>query len=320
MHPSIQVGQYQRYLEDTHPVFYSPPHPISLSSCVYLHNHHSKKNDILFSYKFSEATKFNPLFSADDVDGIKRFLTRRLINGEGNSLLKSIEETRFRPSKKLMDHVYNVIKRKKEYILLNEQLFVYDGLFTCVKKGFHHKKKTIFIVNGGPETGKSVVALNLMSDLLREGINAQYATGSKAFREKLRKVIGTRGGVLFKDFNSYQHAEYNSIDVLICDESHRIREHSHNMYTPNNHRSNRLQIEELINTAKVCVFFIDDGQVLLPTEIGSTKYIIDFASQKDIEINNYKLEIPFRCAGSEADVNWIDSLNWINNWLDDDDT
>ena len=78
---------------------------------------------------------------------------------------------------------------KDEYILIDDQLVVYDKVFACVKKGFHHNKKKILIVNGGPGTGKSVIALNLMSDLLRHGYNAHYATGSRAFTETLRKII-----------------------------------------------------------------------------------------------------------------------------------
>lgn len=274
LHPSVQVGQYRMYLEDTHPSFYSPPDPIALSSCVYLHNHHSQKNDVLFSSKFSDVLKSNPLYTADDFDEIKNFLRNRLKIGEGLSLLSAIEANRFRPSKKLMDHVSGVIKGKAEYVLLDEQLVVYDKVFACIKKGFHHNKKTVLIVNGGPGTGKSVIAINLMADLLRGGYNAHYATGSRAFTETLRKIIGTRGQVQFKYFNSYQTAEFDSVDVLICDEAHRIREYSWSMYTPKANRSNTPQIEELINAAKVCVFLLDDRQVVRPNEVGSKSHII----------------------------------------------
>jgi DNA replication protein DnaC len=122
-----------------------------------------------------------------------------------------------------MDHVGNIIKGKSEYILLDEQLVVYDKVLTCAKKGFHDKQKTAIIIKGGPGTGKSVIAINLMADLLLKGYNSHYATGSKAFTETLRNVIGSRGSSQFRYFNSYTKAESNEIDVLICDESHRIR-------------------------------------------------------------------------------------------------
>ena len=64
--------------------------------------------------------------------------------------------------------------------------------------------------------------------------------------------------VQFKYFNSHGNVEPDTVDVLICDESHRIREYSWSCFTPKHKRTNKLQIEELINAPKVCVFFIDD--------------------------------------------------------------
>ena len=108
---------------------------------------------------------------------------------------------------------------------------IYDKVITCAKKGFHDKKKYAIIIKGGPGTGKSVIAINLMAGLLKDGFNAHYATGSKAFTETLRSVIGTRGSSQFKYFNSYMQSEANAVDVLICDEAHRMRKTSNNMYT-----------------------------------------------------------------------------------------
>src|SRR6185436_762945 len=124
-----------------------------------------------------------------------------------------------------------IIKGQSEYVLLDEQFVVYHKVLACAREGFHDRRKTVLIIKGGPGTGKSVIAINLMSDLLLSGYNAHYATGSKAFTETLRQIVGLRGGVQFKYFNSYGEAELNEIDVLICDESHRIRETSQNRFT-----------------------------------------------------------------------------------------
>ena len=94
-----------------------------------------------------------------------------------------------------MAHVGNIIKGKPEYILLDEQHVVYDKVLSCSKEGFHNKQKTVIIIKGGPGTGKSVIAINLMSDLLSKEYNAHYATGSRAFTETLRRIIGSRGAV-----------------------------------------------------------------------------------------------------------------------------
>jgi uncharacterized protein len=307
LHPSVQVGQYKMYLEDMHPAFYEPPDAIKLNACSYLHNYHHESDDAIYDCKFSEALKHCPTFSADHYDNLASFLKAHLEAGDGYGIMKRAEENRYRPSKKLMQHVGNVIKGKHEYILLDEQLVVYDKVLSIAKKGFHDRKKAVLIVKGGPGTGKSVIAINLMADLLLNDYNAHYATGSRAFTTTLREAIGRRGAPQFKYFNSFEGAENNLIDVLICDESHRIRDYSWSRFTPREQRSNVHQIEELINVAKVSVFFIDDKQVVRPNEVGSVSLIKESAKVRNYETHEYELDVQFRCAGSEAFVAWVNN-------------
>ena len=310
LHPSAQVGQYHHYLADNHTAFHEGPAPVQLKSCAYLHNYYAEEGDPLIDDSFKTLIKQFPTFMADDVPLIKDFLISSLDGGAGQSVLRKIEESKYRPSKKLMQHVSNVIQGQKEYILLDEQYIVYNKVLACAKEGFHDRKKTVIIVKGGPGTGKSVIAINLMSDLLSKSLNAHYATGSKAFTETLRKVIGLRGSAQFKYFNSYAQAQSNEIDVLICDEAHRIRKTSNSRFTPRVQQSNKTQIQELLDASNVSVFFIDDKQVVRPDEIGSSGFITEQAEKNNCRIFEYELEAQFRCAGSDGFV------NWINNTLD----
>jgi len=307
LHPSAQVRQYRMYLEDYHTAFYEDPDPIALSACAYLHNYNYYSEDVLFDSKFTKILKEAPLFTADHVDELTAYLTEKLKMGNGLKILRKIEENRFRPSKKLMKHVGNIIKGNSEYILLDEQLVVYDKVLATAKKGFHDKQKTVLIIKGGPGTGKSVIAINLMADLLLKKYNAHYATGSRAFTETLRKIIGTRGQVQFKYFNSYKSAQENDVDVLICDEAHRIRETSFNWRTPKSERSSVPQIEELLKVSKVSVFFIDDDQVVRPNEIGSVQHIKYHAEKMNCNVLEYELETQFRCSGSDSFIEWVNN-------------
>jgi hypothetical protein len=241
LHPSVQVDRYRTYLQDVHTAF-SEPNPVQLYACTYLHNYNHYTDDVIFSDKFKQALEQDPLFTADDVEKLKAYLVVRLENGEGREVLIRIEQSKYRPSKKLMDHVAGIIRSKSEYTLLDEQLVVYDKVLSSAKLGFHDKQKIVIIVKGGPGTGKSVIALNLMADLLVKGYNAHYATGSRAFTETLRKIIGARGSAQFKYFNSYSLAQPNDIDVLICDEAHRIRLNSYDRFTPKSQRKDVAQI------------------------------------------------------------------------------
>jgi uncharacterized protein len=307
LHPSAQVGFYQMYLQDTHTAFYEGDDYVRLSSCSYLHNYPYDENDVIFAPKFQKLLDEFPIFTADDVNKLTQFLRSKLSKGNGVDILRKIENSKYRPSKKLMDHVGNTIKGKKEYVLLDNQRVIYDKVFAFAREGFHDKRKQVVIVKGGPGTGKSVIALNLLADLSLQGYNTHYATGSRAFTETLRSIIGRRGSVQFKYFNSYTEAEYNEIDVLICDEAHRIRKTSNNRFTKKEKRSDIPQIAEIINAAKVSVFFIDDNQVVRPDEIGSVAYITKYALENGCKVYIEELDAQFRCNGSEGFINWINN-------------
>jgi len=301
LHPSVQVGQYKMYLQDLHPAF-DGKNSIKLDAVSYLHNYTPVKNDELLATKFTEKIKNNPIFCADGVDPFSDYLKDKLSAGGGLPILERVEKTEYKVSKKLMDHVSKTIKEKSEYVLLDEQLIVYDKVFSLVKQGLKKDKKSVVIISGGPGTGKSVIAINLMADLLRAGYDTNYATGSKAFTETLRKKIGARGAVQFKYFNSYMNSKKDILDVLIADEAHRIRETSNNRFTKKEMRSDTPQIEELIKASIIGVFFIDDNQNVRPNETGSAEFIKDTAIKME-----YELEAQFRCSGSDAFVNWINN-------------
>jgi DUF2075 family protein len=307
LHPSVQVGQYSRYLRDAHTAFYEGATPVGVSACAYLHNYTPAEADPLFDSKFSDSLLLFPVFTGSEVEPLCEYLNERLSHGQGMHVLKRVEESTYRPSKKLLDHVVEMIRREPAYHLLDEQLVAFDRVLAEARSGLGSAKKTVIIVKGGPGTGKSVVAINLMATLLKEGFNAQYATGSKAFTETLRKVIGRRGEMQFKYFNSYGTAPPNVVDVLVADEAHRIRESSDGRYTPKTERKRYPQVRELLAAARLPVFLLDDHQVVRPNEIGSADHIRTHALEMGCQIREYELEAQFRCNGSDAFVNWVNN-------------
>lgn len=306
LHPSVQSGQYRQYLVDCHSAFHEGDH-IDLDSCSYLHNYSFHPEDPLMAAQYQRFIANSPVFSKDQVDGLRDYLVERLRGGNGEGLLSRIRDSRFRPSKKLMEHVGTTIREKSQYVLLDEQLLAYDKVWNLVDKGHHHARKHVVLVHGGPGTGKSVIAINLLADLSRKNVSANYATGSRAFTETLRKAIGSRASPLFKYFNSYKDAGPNEIDVLIADEAHRIREKSVSRFMKKADYPKRAQLQELIDVSKISVFLIDDDQVVRPNEIGSADYIRRIAGELGAEIHEYQLEAQFRCMGSDAFVNWVNN-------------
>jgi hypothetical protein len=310
LHPSAQVRQYRDYLADMHTAFYEGMNPILLSACAYLHNYQAQKNDPLFLPQYSAVLDDAPIFAADDVDPLVGYLKHRLEGGNGRPVLDRVEHSRYRPSKKLLDHVAEVIRTEPAFVLLDEQKVVFDRIFGTVTKAHDQRTKNVFLVNGGPGTGKSVLAIQLMAELSRNGRNAQYATGSRAFTKTLHKIVGTRAAGQFRYFHNYGEAAPSEIDVLICDEAHRLRPSSTNRFmakAKRDKRAKKSQIQEILDAAKVPVFFIDDKQVVRPGEVGSSALVRETAAAGGFHLHEYTLEAQFRCAGSDGFVNWVDN-------------
>jgi DUF2075 family protein len=306
LHPAAQVGQYMTYMADCHTAFQGDD-AIQLHACSYLHNYDRVKDDPLFSPHFADQIARCPVFTADDVPHLAAFLHQRVRSGDNGAVTATIEKSKYSPSKKLLDHVAKLIKGKHEYVLLDEQLIVYDKVMDAAREGVSGKKKVAIIVQGGPGTGKSVIAMNLLGDLSGEGLNAHYVTGSRAFTSTVREIVGTRGAAQVRYFNSYMGADVNVIDVMIADEAHRIRETSNNRFTPKVKQSKLPQIQELLKASRTSVFFIDDNQIVRPGEIGSTEYIRSEAEKLGCEVRKFELEAQFRCAGSDAFVGWVNN-------------
>ena len=304
-HPSVQVGQYQQYLADTHSAFYEGDHPIQLRACSYLHNYEIRPDDALLAPKFTDTIARYPLFGSAAVDDLTGYLRERLSAGHGESVLARIEQSTNRPSRKLMDYVAETIAGRGPWVLLDEQFEVFEKVRAAVTAAVTHGRRQVVLVRGGPGTGKSVLAINLLGRFLGEGRTAHYATGSRAFTKTLWKLVGSRAKPVLKYFNGYRNALPGEIDALICDEAHRIRETSNDRYTPKAKKSTEPQIRELLRAAKVVVFFIDDRQGVRPNEIGSSEYIKQHAANLKYEVSEFDLEIQFRCSGSAGFVNWI---------------
>ena len=304
LHPSVQVGRYQQYLLDTHTAFYEGG--IGLAAVSYVHNMDHATGE-LFAPRHADALKANPLFTGDLVDDLADYLLERLDGGDGNTVLAEVLASKYRPSKKLLEHTYQMVKGQTEFVLLDEQLVVFNSVLAAARESFSETKKGVMLVKGGPGTGKSVIALNLVGELAKQGYNTQHATGSKAFTENVRRIVGSRASTQFKYFNSYGPAETNDIDVLICDEAHRLRETSANRYTPKSKRTDLPQVDELIRAAKVSVFFIDDLQGVRPNEVGTTDLIAEAALRNGAAMDVFELATQFRCAGSDAFVSWVDN-------------
>lgn len=322
LHPSAQARGYADYLRENITAFYEEPDPINIDSCSFLHNaSRNSCGDLLDSF-YSDTLEESPLFAGDMEEEFEDYIDSKFYEGNGAKVLRKLISSTVRPSPKLLEHTAEMIQGNPVFTLIDEQNEAFNTVYSKVKDNSEKSKKTVIIVTGGPGTGKSVIAVQLLASLAKEGYNVVHCTGSTAFTTTLRAQVGRRASSLFKYFNSFSNLNGNLFDALIADEAHRIRETSNNFYTPKAKKSVKLQIEELIDAAKVSIFLLDYNQNVRPKEIGTPDLIERFAKEKNAEIFKINLNIQFRCSGSSSYIDWLDyvlsingknNLSWIKN-------
>ncbi|WP_371612052.1 DNA/RNA helicase domain-containing protein [Streptomyces clavifer] len=251
------------------------------------------------------------MYTAEQRGAFLDFLCSRLAPKTGAGAADLLVQGRTRPSKQLMAVAAAEVRDREQFILLDEQRIAYELVLSAVRKAKRSNHKQVVVVTGGPGSGKSVIALSLLGELYRRGETALHATGSASFTKTMRKIAGARKPEvqqLFKYFNSFMAAEPNDLDVLICDEAHRLRKTSANRYTKAALRSDRPQVAELIDAARVPVFLLDQHQVVRPGEMGTKEQIKDAAAAQGLDCVVVELDSQFRCGGSEAYVKWVSDL------------
>lgn len=304
-HPSRQAGSYAEYLKGTHTAFYSddPGDHVELEACSFLHQANSKHCGDLLDPSYHSTLAAYPLFTGDRREVLEKYLQRRLKAGDGRPVLQRVLRSRYMPSKKLLEHVAEIIEGNPVFTLLDEQLVAFNIVKSNIRELSRTTDKAVVLVVGGPGTGKSVIAVRVLADLAKEGLNVVHCTGSKAFTTNLRARVDRRSAVVFKYFNSFVEEDPNNLDVVIADEAHRIRESSNDRFR---RKSTKSQIREILDAAKVALFLLDDNQVVRPGEVGTPQLIRESARSVGAQLYEVKLQGQYRCSGSESYLRWLD--------------
>jgi ATP:corrinoid adenosyltransferase len=304
LNPVEQVRRYCEYLVNFNGAV--AEHPRRVSGAAFLHN---ATEFGVGGLRAIECDERGLLFTGDGRGAFLDHLRARLSDKRpGAAAADELLAGKTVPSKQLMAVAAQEVREREQFVLLDEQQVAYRMVLNAVRRAKRSDHKEVVIVTGGPGTGKSVIALSLLGELYRQGVSALHATGSQSFTKTMRKVAGSRKREvqeLFKYFNSFMTAEKNSLDVVICDEAHRIRETSANRYTPAAHRTGRRQIDELLDVAKVPVFLLDEHQVVRPGETGRVDDIKAAAARRGLTCHVVALDSQFRCGGSDGYLRWV---------------
>lgn len=300
-HPSYQALRYKDFISDFNEVIYSGS--VKAYSCAYLHNYAIKDPEPLLEGKYQEVITESPIYFRDDQSKLVDFVSRYVKHGKGMEILYEISNGRIRPSKKLVDHVSSMFAGNEAYILLDEQKVAFELARSIANK----KDKSVVIIKGGPGTGKSVVSMNLVSTLLRDGLNAIFVAPNSSFRDTLVKRLtrehpAQRIRNIFKGSAAFYEAQEDEFDVLVVDEAHRLKKRGAFMYKGVN------QVDDVIKAARTSIFFIDDDQAVRPEDIGTVSELKKVAQAHDAEIHELELSAQYRCAGAEGYINWLNDV------------
>lgn len=306
VHPSYQAWSYAMMIRDYNKNVQD--NKIQLHPCAYLHNYRRKENDDLDRNQYREYLQESPAFTRGEVPKLRNFIKNFIHKGDEKKLIYEIDNGRIHPSKSLQDAIGSMLKGNQEFYMLDEQKVVYEEILK--QSGLSlidHKKRTI-IVKGGPGTGKSVVAINILVKLTMDGQLVQYVSKNSAPRNVyLKKLKGQvkKSSVdnMFKGSGSYTETEKDMIDTILVDEAHRLNEKS-GMF----HNVGENQIKEIIHSSVCNVFFIDEWQRVTLSDIGSIAEIRKWAKEEQSDITEMELVSQFRCDGSDGYLAWVDDV------------
>lgn len=304
-HPCYQAWSYSALLEGFNEAVHSEG--VALRPCAYLHNH--EDNGEITHPHYRPYIEKAPLFlrGESERDRLRDFIRAHVKQGDDAKLLYRIENGRIKPSKMLADSLVRMLRGNREFVLVDDQKVVYETAL-ALARGATPGSKQVLIVRGGPGTGKSVVAINLLVELSRLGLLAKYVSKNAAPRAVYQqKLKGTfkRAEIssLFGGSGAFIETPADTFDALIVDEAHRL-----NRYSGLYGNLGENQVKELINSARCTVLFVDDDQMVTLKDIGHTGELEQCAKALGAEVTHLELASQFRCNGSDGYLAWLDHV------------
>lgn len=310
-HPSYQAYSYSCFIRNYSQTVLDKG--INLVPCAYLHNYDPKFKPNLSNSIYREWVGEAPFFVRDEAEVfsafIKRYVTRKSSDGD---LLYKIDHGRLKPTKALQDSLASMVKGNKEFMLLDEQAVCYDMCLKTMAKCKEDGRKRTIIIQGGPGTGKSVLAVNLLMEYISKSLNASYVTKNSAPRKAFlslltnsdaKKLVNIKQ--LFRSPFGLSNVPCNTYDCLIVDEAHRLVKKMYGDWNGEN------QVKECISASLLSIFLLDEDQAVTNKDIGSVdeirKWCVALGSILKMP-EEANLVSQFRCNGSDAYIQFVDDV------------
>ena len=310
-HPSYQAFSYKSLILN-----YCDMQGIdddSISPCAYLHNMGERYRVVLEDGLYSDWIKEAPVFLKSDVLKLRSFIQSYISARSSNDeLLYNIDFGRLKPTKSLQDSLDSMLCGNEEFKMIDEQAVAYDFIMNSIRKSQKDGKKHVIIIEGGPGTGKSVLAINVLADCIRKlQLNASYITKNSAPRNCYSRLLSKGNAKKEVDLKLAISSPHNlpgipenGLDVGIFDEAHRM------VKKPYMYRGQDM-LQDAISAAKTSVFFVDDDQRITTKDIYSVETIKQYALKAGAVLDTkkpFELSSQFRCNGSDGYISFLEHV------------
>lgn len=321
-HPSYQSFRYGSILKGFNK--YIQDNDVVVKTCSYLHN-----MDNIHEFSISNVNKYpfvakSPIFLKDDSKKLNEFVKKYVKKGN-RRLLYEIDNSRIRPSKEFSNIMTNAIAGQEIFTLDDNQATAVATIVNETTSKLKNNKRSTIIIKGGPGTGKSVVAINAMGQLLNpknifDRFNVCYVTPNftpKAlFSEILVDNDYKKSAIsnLFKSMAAFSRSSEFDYDCIIVDESHRAFTWKFGYGV----KKSVDMIDKIFYASRVNVFFIDEQQKVTKDDYLTIDKIKQYAKKYNsevIETEELVLNSQFRVTGGINYINFIDTFLGYENIL-----
>ncbi len=285
----------------------------SVNPCAYLHNMSEDYRNVLEDSIYSDWTDEAPVFLKSDVLKLRAFIQKYIkAKSADDKFLYKIDHGKIKPTKSLQDSIDSMLVGNKEFDMIDEQAVAYDFIMNAIKNSVKDMKKHVLIIQGGPGTGKSVLAVNVLADSISKlGLNASYITKNSAPRNCYQALLAKGNAkkmvdlkLAFRSPHSLPFVPENGIAVGLFDEAHRMQKKPY-MYKGED------MLWDAIKASKVSVFFVDDDQRITTNDCYNADIIKQYAVKAGAVLETkepFVLESQFRCNGSDGYIAFLDNI------------
>lgn len=318
-HPSYQAYNYAQILVNFNE--YVRDKKVHLPSCSYLHNM-DEGNAVLLDDKVKyPLVETSPVFYQGQKERLGAYISK-FVKRPNKKLLYYIENSRIIPSRFLAKMLSDAIKGNPFFSYDEAQATsVAQIVETTVDSALYGGKRTI-IIKGGAGTGKSVVAINALGQVINNKeaghrLNAVYVTSNAAPRNLYTEELvaddykKTVISALFRYPTVFCHVGEDEFDCALIDEAHRIFDFKGGVGI----KKGTHVLDDIIRSSRVAVFFIDDDQAVTTTDFATIERIRDAARRmhsKVIEGTDLELKTQFRVTGGEQYISFVKSFLGYN--------